>query len=329
MCVSPITINKGTPDAKTFGCGKCMPCHQKYVNQWSFRFRIHANNNPIFHCVTLTYNNQHLPYVKSKNNQKMYKTLVKSHAQTFFKTLRNKHTKRQKGGPKTKISYMICGEYGDQFKRPHYHSIIFGAHPEDIITSWRYGTPHFGDSDLEKTLAYGLKYTLKSKQWKQDKNYLTTRPFINFSKNIGLDLLCDPITGEVNLLDLPDTITMNDNKQIIMPRYYQDKIGRSIDTSELKEKSIQKHRDFTELLNSQNVSFPEYAKDYYDYILHRDRKNKYDNEIITDAPFEFIRPYSYIHSVIKKPKIKNSPIINKKHLEISKTLKFHDLEPSQ
>lgn len=65
--------------------------------------------------LTLTYNDHFLPEGM---------TLVKKHMQLFFKRLRI-HIHRNSENP-GKIKYFMCGEYGGQTQRPHYHAIVFG-----------------------------------------------------------------------------------------------------------------------------------------------------------------------------------------------------------
>lgn len=82
--------------------------------------------------VTLTYANLPDPPCVSKRE-----------LQLFFKRLR-KHLN-------FKIRYYACGEYGENFQRPHYHAIIFGlssnieAHREAVKKSWTFGFVYFGD----------------------------------------------------------------------------------------------------------------------------------------------------------------------------------------
>jgi hypothetical protein len=197
MCTTPIFLKKGTPEAMIVGCGACLPCYIKYAYQWAFRFEVHANENPIFYCITLTYDEKHLPYVSDPKTGKHYRTLMRSHAQKWAKDLRNLHNKRHKIA-RPKMSYMICGEYGDKFKRPHYHAIVFNVDPADILLSWKdsegvsRGNIHFGPPGLIPTVKYALKYSLKSKIYKWQKNFIFTRPFVHFSKGIG-ECLLDPV----------------------------------------------------------------------------------------------------------------------------------------
>lgn len=58
--------------------------------------------------ITLTYNDEHLPYGGS---------LVKADFQKFCKRM------RKEVGP---FRFFHCGEYGEKLSRPHYHACIFG-----------------------------------------------------------------------------------------------------------------------------------------------------------------------------------------------------------
>lgn len=312
MCYTPITIkNKSTSETMIVGCGKCMPCHLKYCNQWNFRMRIHANHNPIFYCLTLTYDNGHLPYVKGKNG-KIYMTLVRAHAQQFFKNLRNNQAKRIKNkAHRPKISYIICGEYGDQFKRPHYHAIVFNANPDDILQSWKYGAIYFGASDLESTVNYTLKYALKSKIWKSDKIADYQRPFINVSKGIGEDLIYKkskvyPITytnkkGNKQIKNhtikcvfnnLPDVVN-NGGIKTLLPRYYSNKLLLDVDTEQFRDQQRIKQFDRVIRLSKQGIDIKQFYKQYHSYVKSLNKKELYDNEILTSIPAQMIENYQY------------------------------------
>jgi len=89
-------------------CGQCIGCRLERSRQWAIRCSheasLHQNN-----CfITLTYDNKHLPKSGS---------LTKTHFQKFMKRLRKKFGKG--------VRYYQCGEYGEQFHRPHYHACLF------------------------------------------------------------------------------------------------------------------------------------------------------------------------------------------------------------
>jgi hypothetical protein len=110
--------------------------------------------------VTLTYDEEHLPLDQGLNHE---------HFQKFMKRLR-KYAWRYHDGKK--ISYYMCGEYGDKFGRPHYHAIIFGLEMPDVKkygklynseilqNIWGMGYTSIGTVTLESA-AYVARYIMK------------------------------------------------------------------------------------------------------------------------------------------------------------------------
>ena len=90
--------------------------------------------------VTLTYSDEYLP----ENG-----TLVKEHPQKFLKRLR-KHLYPER------IRFYMCGEYGDQTQRPHYHLLIFGHRfPDAYLWNTKRGNSTYRSETLEKLWPYG------------------------------------------------------------------------------------------------------------------------------------------------------------------------------
>lgn len=122
--------------------------------------KMHEQNS----FITLTYDEENIPHGGS---------LVLEHWQQFMKRLRD-HAGR-KG--QHRLKFMHCGEYGDQFQRPHYHALIFGYAPDDrkvwkvrdhstvyssasLDAIWRQGFTTVGDVTFESA-AYVARYTMK------------------------------------------------------------------------------------------------------------------------------------------------------------------------
>lgn len=92
----------------TIACGQCVGCRLERSRQWAIRC-VHEASLYDDNCfITLTYNNEHLP---------KHQSLVKSDFQKFMKRLRFKYG--------SGIRYYMCGEYGENFGRPHYHALLF------------------------------------------------------------------------------------------------------------------------------------------------------------------------------------------------------------
>lgn len=109
-------------------CGQCDGCRLERSRQWALRCMHEAKMHEQNCVITLTYNDEHMPY---------YQDLVYEDFQKFMKRLRKRYggylpSKRHQG-PIRKIRFFMCGEYGEDKGRPHYHACIFGLDFDDKI----------------------------------------------------------------------------------------------------------------------------------------------------------------------------------------------------
>jgi len=85
--------------------------------------------------ITLTYDDEHLPWANSLNVRDF---------QLFLKRLRKKYSHQ-------KIRFYHCGEYGERHGRPHYHALLFGFDfPDKIHLGIRNKLPVWRSPSLEK-----------------------------------------------------------------------------------------------------------------------------------------------------------------------------------
>ena len=228
MCFTPIAIRnkKKSQDSQldflSVPCGKCPKCLNKRANSWIFRMlqedRMHVNS--LF--VTLTYDNDSVPISKSG-----YMTLDKSDAQKFFKRLR-KNTGRKS------IRYYLCGEYGSQTFRPHYHAIVFDVSESEVRAAWRIngidiGLVHVGDVS-KNSIGYCVKYMNKGKLIPQHDRDDRVPEFALMSKKMGANYMTPSVVAwhkRPNNLK-PYVVVPGGHKQAI-PRYYKDKIFSDVE----------------------------------------------------------------------------------------------------
>lgn len=174
-------------------CSRCIGCRLEHSRQWACRCMHEAQLHEDNCFLTLTYSEENLPYGG---------TLIKKHHQDFLKRLRKKIEPKR-------ISYLHCGEYGGKYRRPHYHTLLFGFAFEDqrffkksadgsnLYTSellqrlWPQGHCTVGAVTFESA-AYVARYTT-------DK--------LNFEKEFGYEYL-DLDTGEVTAMQ-PEYLTMS------------------------------------------------------------------------------------------------------------------------
>ena len=162
-CTKPIRLSHLNhieyPDGLLVPCGKCLSCRIARRQEWSMRclHELSQFDKAVF--VTLTYDNEHLP---------PFGSLVLADLQKFYKRLRKEVTKVY--GSSYKIRHYSCGEYGDNFGRPHYHAIIFGLGliPSDkdmIRWKWSHGSVFFGTVTPD-SISYVCQYIDKKVYWR-------------------------------------------------------------------------------------------------------------------------------------------------------------------
>lgn len=95
-------------------CGKCLACRVNRRREWTQRLLHEANFASSAYFITLTYDEEHLPFDEDGNP-----CVSKTDIQDFMQDLRNEY----RG---VTIRYFIGSEYGD-LGRPHYHGILYGA----------------------------------------------------------------------------------------------------------------------------------------------------------------------------------------------------------
>lgn len=178
MCLSPIPfkrlgrkikflqsvdIENGALYDGVIPCKKCVECQMQYSGDWALRCVQEMKYHKVSCFITLTYDDVHNPVEVKKRD-----------LQLFVKRLR-KYLEPHK------IRFFACGEYGGKTLRPHYHLIIFGWCPNDLIdlkytekgskiyTSmilfklWQeYGFVSVGLSYDTSTIKYMCKYLQKS-----------------------------------------------------------------------------------------------------------------------------------------------------------------------
>lgn len=141
-------------------CGQCIGCRLERSRQWAIRCLHESAMHDSSRFVTLTYNAENLP----KDGNLHYPDFQK-----FMKRLRKAHGK---------VRFYMCGEYGEQFSRPHFHACLFGLSLPDeqlfrrlpsgfnLYTSaslerlWPHGFVSIGDVSFESA-AYVARYVMK------------------------------------------------------------------------------------------------------------------------------------------------------------------------
>lgn len=120
------------PGSVSIPCGKCIGCKLDYSRQWADRMMLELETADKAIFLTLTYNNENVPFAYDEFGNFTGLTLCKRDLQLFMKRLR-KHFG-------SGIRFFACGEYGTKTLRPHYHAIIYGIGVDDFPSKRNLGT---------------------------------------------------------------------------------------------------------------------------------------------------------------------------------------------
>ena len=142
-------------------CGLCSGCRLERSRQWATRIMHERSLHESACFVTLTYDEESLP----EGNSLDYPAVQK-----FMKRLR-----KRTGSP---VRFYLCGEYGDEKGRPHYHICLFGFDFPDKVyyrrtksgeriyvsrlleSLWPFGLSSIGDLTWQSA-AYVARYCMK------------------------------------------------------------------------------------------------------------------------------------------------------------------------
>lgn len=236
-------VNRET--GEPFACGKCPACALRRANSWAFRCSWEARRSLSVHWIRLSYDSDHLPIASNGRA-----SLEKTHLDDFFCNLRNSYRCRSASlgcvvrgvrypPDRPKIKYFLCGEYGSQFKRPHYHVLLFNADERNFVDSWRdrdgspLGEVWIDDRPFElASVVYTCGYMLKpcTAGYGTDTR---TRKFHHMSKGLGTNYLTDKQIRWHLADPSRQFITLPTGVRLSLPRYYKDKIKSSLSNAEL------------------------------------------------------------------------------------------------
>lgn len=120
-------------------CGRCIGCRLERSRQWAVRIMHESSLHDVSSFVTLTYDAEHVDPRGS---------LCYRDYQLFMKRV------RKELGP---VRFFMCGEYGKENGRPHFHAALFGVWLSDF-KYWRKSVSGFKlyrSATLERLWAKG------------------------------------------------------------------------------------------------------------------------------------------------------------------------------
>jgi len=235
-------------------CGQCIGCRLERSRQWAVRC-VHESSLYDRNCfITLTYSDEYLPRDGS---------LDVAHFQKFMKRLRKRFG--------TNIRFFHCGEYGENFGRPHYHACLFNFDFDDkklwkecngnkLYTSealeklWPMGISSIGEVNFQ-TAAYVARYIMKKVNGPNaEEHYLRADPdtgeiyslkpeYTTMSRRPGIGKgWLDKFTSDV----YPSDFLVMNGAKMRPPRYYDNQFELVDDKlmSRLKSKRVIEGKKF-------------------------------------------------------------------------------------
>lgn len=180
----------------TIACGRCSGCRLEKTRQWAMRAMHETQLHERSCFVTLTYDEQHVPE---------HQSLVLEHWQNFAKRLR-----KNKG----KFRFLMCGEYGEKNKRPHYHALIWGMDfHEDREQTEEKPNKLYKSEELTKIWGMGRENPIGSISF-DSASYVaryTTKKINGEKQGAHYGELVNTETGEVTLKRKPEFSTQSRN----------------------------------------------------------------------------------------------------------------------
>lgn len=277
---------KGRDNIMEIPCGQCIGCRLEYSRQWAMRVLEEAKNYEHNHFITLTYNELFLAtlcqsaQLTSREIIVPTASLIKKDLQKFIKDLRRywEYHFNHDG-----IRFFACGEYGEQYQRPHYHIAIFNlpipdlkfykltATKEPLFTSkiiesiWGKGFAPIG-AVTWNSAAYIARYVTKKIKGPQADEYykqLGVIPeFTNMSRRpgIGREAFDKIMAGEISYGEAKMLVKTNKGVQALKPARYYDKLYDNFNPDDMERiKAERKTKGETsEIIRKQKTALDEF-----------------------------------------------------------------------
>lgn len=230
-------------DGLPFPCGQCLSCRINKRRVWTLRLMLENYYHEKAAFVTLTYNDDMLPYSVDG-----LPILCKQDLQLWLKRLR----KRFSG---YKIRYYAAGEYGTKTHRPHYHVIVYGIGPEQLdpqfiayggksggvkgiekrstplSMTWPYGIVHVGEVTRE-SIQYVAGYVTK-KFTKRGDGYVPEFSLMSRKPGIGARAVAEiaAVLEQYNLQERTSRQIRVDGKEWPLGRFLQSKLAECLNVT--------------------------------------------------------------------------------------------------
>lgn len=258
-CSRPLPLVKNhKPVLNYFGepihipCRSCECCRADKNRMWQDRSKFEFNRHKGSAFVTFTYDNEHLRYTPGFkkptldfNDVHQYLDSIRHRAKILFKKYPNLYSNCD-----SNFSYVGSGEYGDKFKRPHFHIAFLGLDYKQcakfLKTSWKYGSIDVKPVK-DGCFGYITKYIQKQTFGQLRKKMFICKglqaPKLIFSRGFGSDLY---YSNRQNWL-VNGFIKKGSHKRIYVPSYYANKMrpyDSDVSVTHYQKRMQEMHNDY-------------------------------------------------------------------------------------
>nr|QJB20008.1 MAG: replication initiator protein [Microvirus sp.] len=255
-------------------CGQCINCRLRLQRDWAIRAAHESTLWPSSSFLTFTFDTPSMkrlcPLAKwsdpfddftpdpVKVPLKERYSIVRQHMVKFNKDL------RERLYPEL-VRFMYCGEYGDRYKRPHYHSIVFNYDFPDKKFYKRIGTKDYFNSDLLSSLwphghavisdfsfetaSYVAGYMLQKVSGRgKDRHYKGLCPeFAGYSRMPGLGYEWFHRYWRDLYPSDECVVQLGDRKCVVRPPAYYDRLLKKFHPDVFEAVSLARRKDLVDL----------------------------------------------------------------------------------
>lgn len=146
-------------------CGQCIGCRLERSRQWAMRCMHEAKMHRYNSFLTLTYNDNNIPaggtlhyYDFQRFMRRLRKALGRKGGKLRNGLAFTAAPGSSYGAPPHTPRFYMCGEYGEQFHRPHFHVCLFGTDFNDkkYLAKTKTGSKLYRSETLERLWPLGF-----------------------------------------------------------------------------------------------------------------------------------------------------------------------------
>lgn len=308
-CVAPLYISiPGYSEKLRVKCGRCVACKMHRSFEWSVRLEMESLYWSNCSFLTLTYDNENLPYnmvdnelINKGEGYSYFPTLFPRDLQLFLKRLRKnglgeehqfiKFDYNKKDFVKfvrKGFKYFAVGEYGTNgTKRSHYHLILFGignSVENNLFISkcWNKGFILL-KSFFPETCRYVAGYVQKKLYDDYLSSFVRFPEFMRCSQSLGVNWLYN------NLFSFSDDKPFISYKgfNVGLPKLFRKFLVEKniLSESSLISFALQQNLDYLKLVNdcgAKGVTLSDFFRQRYKNLVFKARKKNIKRDITGD-----------------------------------------------